>query len=261
MDQSGSTLLLAIIFYSFQIYADFSGYSDMAIGVGKLLGFNISRNFNYPYFALNIADFWRRWHISLTTWVTDYVFTPLNFQFRRRGKVGMILAIFINMLVVGLWHGANWTFVLFGVYHGLLFVPLVLSGAFMKKARLRTNRIGLPILEDLGRMLLTYSLVLIGCIIVRSGSVGMAWEYICGICNGSLFTIPLLISRAYYMPKLVFAFIMFVVEWLQKGKEHGLEMGYDTRFTWLRFLLYLVILLFTWIYSEPGETTFIYFQF
>lgn len=89
----------------------------------------------------------------------------------------------------------------------------------------------------------------------------MAWEYICGICSGSLFTIPLLVSRDYYMPIVVFASIMIVVEWLQKEKEHGLELGYDTRFTWLRFLLYFVILLFTWIYSEPGETTFIYFQF
>lgn len=260
-DQTGSTLLLAIVFYSFQLYADFSGYSDMAIGVGKLLGFRITRNFNYPYFALNVADFWRRWHMSLTTWVTDYVFTPLNFQFRRWGKAGMILAIFINMVVVGLWHGANWTFVLFGIYHGLLFVPLILSGAFMKKDKLRTNRIGLPVLKDLGRMLLTYCLVLIGWIIARSGSVEMAWEYICGICDESLFTIPMLISRVYYIPKVVFASIMIVVEWLQKGKEHGLELGYDTRFTWLRFLLYFVILFLTWIYSEPGETTFIYFQF
>ena len=132
-DQTGSTLLFAIILYSFQLYADFSGYSDMAIGVGKLLGFRITRNFHYPFFALNVADFWHRWHISLTTWVTDYVFTPLNFQFRRWGKVGVILAIIINMMVVGLWHGANWKYILFGLYHGLLFVPLILSGAFMKK--------------------------------------------------------------------------------------------------------------------------------
>lgn len=260
-DQTGSTLLFAIILYSFQLYADFSGYSDMAIGVGKLLGFRIAQNFNYPYFALNVADFWRRWHMSLTTWVTDYVFTPLNFQFRRWGKVGVIIAIIINMLVVGLWHGANWTYVLFGLYHGLLFVPLILSGAFMKKDKMRTNKIGLPVLKDFGRILLTYCLVLIGWIIARSSSVGMALEYICGICNASLFTVPMLISRDYYLPKVFFASIMIIVEWLQKGKEHGLDLGYDARFTWLRFLLYLVLLFLTWIYSEPGETTFIYFQF
>jgi D-alanyl-lipoteichoic acid acyltransferase DltB (MBOAT superfamily) len=260
-EQSGSTLLLAIVFYSIQLYADFSGYSDMAIGVGKLLGFRITRNFNYPYFALNVADFWRRWHMSLTTWVTDYVFTPLNFQFRRWGKAGMILAIIINMLVVGLWHGANLTYILFGIYHGLLFVPLILSGAFMKKDHLRTNKIGLPILKDFFRMLLTYSLVLIGWIIARSESVGMAWEYICGICNGSLFTMPMLKIRFYYIPKVVFPCIMVVVEWLQREKEHGLELGYDRRFTWLRFLIYFTVLLFTWIYSEPSEATYIYFQF
>ncbi len=260
-EQSGSTLLLAAVFYSIQLYADFSGYSDMAIGVGKLLGFRIARNFNNPFFALNVADFWRRWHMSLTSWVTDYVFTPLNFQFRRWGKAGMILAIIINMMVVGLWHGANWTFVVFGLYHGLLFIPLILSGAFMKKAQLTTNRIGLPVLKEFGWMLLTFALVTLGMIIPRAESIGQAWGYVCGMVNRSLFSIPWLKTRDYYIPKLVFPFIMFVVEWLQRRKEHGLEMGYDTRFTWLRFLLYLVILLFTWIYSEPGETTFIYFQF
>lgn len=260
-EQSGSTLLLAAVFYSIQLYADFSGYSDMAIGVGKLLGFRITRNFNNPFFALNVADFWRRWHMSLTSWVTDYVFTPLNFQFRHWGKAGMILAIIINMMVVGLWHGANWTFVVFGLYHGLLFIPLILSGAFMKKAQLTTNRIGLPVLKDFGWMLLTFALVTFGMIIPRAESIGQAWGYVCGMIDKSLFSIPWLKTRDYYIPKVVFPFIMFVVEWLQRGKEHGLELGYDRRFTWLRFLLYFTILIITWIYSEPGETTFIYFQF
>ena len=260
-EQSGSTLLLAAVFYSIQLYADVSGYSDMAIGIGKLLGFRITRNFNNPFFALNVADFWRRWHMSLTSWVTDYVFTPLNFQFRRWGKAGMILAIIINMMVVGLWHGANWTFVVFGLYHGLLFVPLILSGAFMKKTQLTINRIGLPVLKDFGWMLLTFALVTFGMIIPRAESIGQAWGYICGMIDKSLFSIPWLKTRDYYIPKVVFSFIMLVVEWLQRGKEHGLELGYDRRYTWLRFLLYFTILIITWVYSEPGETTFIYFQF
>lgn len=256
-DQSGSTLLLAAIFCSFQVYADFSGYSDMAIGVGKLLGFSITRNFNNPFFALNVADFWRRWHMSLTSWITDYVFTPLSFQFRRWGKVGMIIAIIINMVVVGLWHGANWTFVVFGLYHGLLFVPLVLSGAFMKKDQLKINKIGLPVLKDLGRMLLTFALVVFGVIIFRAESIGVAWEYICGICDGSLFTIPIFNEIIYRV--VFFLGLMFCVEWLQREKSHGLELNF-IRKGWLRFIIYYFILLLV-LGSFGKEQTFIYFQF
>ena len=190
-EQSGSTLLLAAVFCIIQVYADFSGYSDMAIGVGKLLGFRITCNFNNPFFALNVADFWRRWHMSLTSWLTDYVFTPLNFQFRRWGKFGMILAIIINMVLVGLWHGANWTFVVFGLYHGLLFIPLILSGAFMKKTQLKTNSLGLPVMKDFGGMLLTFALMAFGAIIFRSENIVQAWEYVCGMCNASIITIPI----------------------------------------------------------------------
>jgi D-alanyl-lipoteichoic acid acyltransferase DltB (MBOAT superfamily) len=114
---SGSTLALGAVFYTFQMYADFSGYTDMAIGIAKLLGFRITKNFNYPLFAQNISDYWRRWHISLTSWLTDYVFMPLNVKWRNWGKWGMILAIIVDFVLCGFWHGANWTFVLWGLYH------------------------------------------------------------------------------------------------------------------------------------------------
>ena len=259
-EQSGSTLLLAIIFYSFQLYADFSGYSDMAIGVGKLLGLLITRNFNYPYFALNVADFWRRWHMSLTTWVTDYVFTPLNFQFRRWGKAGMILAIIINMVVVGLWHGANWTYVLFGIYHGLLFVPLVLSGDFMKKDQLRTNRIGLPVLRDFGCMLLTFGLVLIGWVIVRSDSVGMAWEYFQGMLQFGTFKA----SYRFFVQSDVrmtspYIILMLIVEWLQRDKTHGLEIS-NIKQGWLKYIVYYFLIVSV-LNNFGQERMFIYFQF
>ncbi|KAA6306840.1 Peptidoglycan O-acetyltransferase, partial [termite gut metagenome] len=119
--ESGGQLLLVAVLFAFQLYADFSGYSDMAIGVGKLLGFKITKNFNYPFFKTNIAEFWRGWHISLTSWLTDYVFMPLNIKFRSIGKWGTIVAIIITFVLVGLWHGANWTFAVFGLYHGLLY--------------------------------------------------------------------------------------------------------------------------------------------
>ncbi len=252
-DQSGSTLLIAAIFCSFQVYADFSGYSDMAIGVGKLLGFSITRNFNNPFFALNVADFWRRWHMSLTSWITDYVFTPLSFQFRRWGKVGMIIAIIINMVVVGLWHGANWTFVVFGLYHGLLFVPLVLSGAFMKKDQLKINKIGLPVLKDLGRMLLTFALVVFGVVIFRAESIGMAWEYFCGI-----FTLNFFVFEGLPLKSLVYVVVMLLIEWVHREKSHGMEIG--DKFFLIRWGYYIFVLLMIFVYGAFNES-FIYFQF
>ena len=223
-DQMGGSLLLAAGLCVLQVYADFSGYSDMAIGVGKLLGFSITRNFNYPLFALNIADYWRRWHMSLTSWVTDYVFTPLNFRFRRWGRVGVIFAIIINMMVVGLWHGANWTFVLFGLYHGLLFLPLILSGSFMKKDKMRTNRLGLPVLKDFGRMVLTFVLVALGGIIFRVESVGQAWECFLHIFSTRFFTSGV---AGVSVPRrtLLFIVIMLIVEWAQRNQEHGLVLS------------------------------------
>ena len=261
--QTGSTLALAAIFYLFQIYADFSGYSDMAIGIGKLLGFRIADNFRAPLFALNIADYWRRWHISLTQWLTDYVFMPLNVRFRDRGNFGIILAIVITMVLIGIWHGANWTFAMFGLYHGLLFVPLILSGAFMKKAKLRTNKFGLPVLKDFGRMSFTFLLVTIGLIIFRAESVGQAWEYVCGIQQfGTLrasyrfFTLPEM------WPTNMFIIIMLVIEWLQRDKQHGLQLPNNRFFgrKTIRWTMYVIIYLLI-LFNTGKSQTFLYFQF
>lgn len=258
-EQSGSTLLLAAVFCIIQVYADFSGYSDMAIGVSKLLGFRIARNFNNPFFALNVADYWRRWHMSLTSWLTDYVFTPLNFQFRRWGKIGMILAIVINMVLVGLWHGANWTFVVFGLYHGLLFIPLILSGAFMKKTQLKTNSLGLPVLKDFGGMLLTFALMAFGAIIFRSENIGQAWEYVCKVCDMSLFSNPWLNNRHYYVPVVLSILTCFVVEWIQRDKEHALDLRGIKSHVLKYFIYYLMIVVLFWFGGQAE--TFIYFQF
>ena len=257
--QSGSTLVLAAVLYLFQIYADFSGYSDMAIGVGKLIGFKIADNFKFPLFALNIADYWRRWHITLTSWLTDYVFMPLNIKFRDWGNLGMILSIIITFVLIGMWHGANWTFALFGLYHGLLYIPLILSGAFFKKAKLKTNKLGLPVAKDFGRMVLTFVFVVIGLILFRADSVGKAWEYVCGICDGSLLSIPWLDSQIYYIPQFSFIIAMMVVEWLQRNKQHGLVLdGIKSKI--VRYGIYaLLIVLMLWVGGQAE--TFIYFQF
>ena len=258
-EQSGSTLLLAAIFFAFQIYGDFSGYSDVAIGTAKLFGIKLMRNFNVPYFSRDIAEFWRKWHISLTTWFRDYVYIPLGGS--RVSKAKVVRNTFVIFLVSGFWHGANWTFIAWGAYHAVLFLPLILTS----KNRKYTNQVAegriLPTLKESSQMLLTFFLAVLGWIIFRAESIGQAWGYVCGMINKDLFSIPWLKTRDYYIPKVVFAFIMFVVEWLQRGKEHGLELVYDRKFSWLRFLLYYSLLLLMWLYAEPGGTTFIYFQF
>lgn len=257
--QSGSTLVLAAILYSCQMYADFSGYSDMAIGVGKLIGFKIAVNFKTPFFTLNIADYWRRWHITLTSWLTDYVFMPLNIKFRDLGNWGMILAIFINMVLVGLWHGANWTFAAFGLYHGLLFVPLILSGSFMKKSKLQTNRLGLPILKDFGRMILTFMLVTVGLILFRAPSISAAWNAGCSICSSTLFAAHYMLF-AQDMAFIAIGIIMMMgVEWCQRNEAHGLVLD-RMNCRLLRYAIYLVLITMILWKGESGDA-FIYFQF
>ncbi len=170
------TLLVGALYYTIQIYADFSGYSDMAIGVGRLLGFQVTRNFNYPYFSQNIAHYWRNWHMSLTSWLTEYVFTPLSIRFRDYGKAGLILAIIINFLIVGIWHGDNWTFVLFGLLHGCYFIPLILKGNMNKRIKPLKGR-ALPPPKVLLSIVATFLLVMFTNIIFRSDSVSDAVLY------------------------------------------------------------------------------------
>lgn len=254
---SGSTLALAAILYAFQLYADFSGYSDMAIGIGKLLGFKITDNFKYPFFATNIADFWRRWHISLTSWVTDYVFMPLNIMFRNMGKFGIILAIMINMLIVGMWHEANWTCFVYGLYHGLLFIPLILAGSFNKRQTLQTNHWGLPKIGDFGKMLLTFILVTLSFIIFRAENIGQAWEFVCHLFGKGLISRPLIFVGTKRI--LLFIFLMMLTEWCFKTKEHPLQFN-ESCPKWIPVLICYLLVLLTLEFAAHSQS-FIYFKF
>ena len=259
-EQSGSTLLLAAVFFTFQIYGDFSGYSDIAIGTAKLFGIKLMRNFNVPYFSRDIAEFWRRWHISLTTWFRDYVYIPLGGSRVSRAKV--VRNTFVIFLVSGLWHGANWTFIVWGAYHALLFLPLILTG----KNRKYTNQVAegrvLPTFKETGQMLLTFLLAVVGWIIFRAESIGQAWEYLYGICNLTLFTIPVFKKLACRI--IVYVCIMLIVEWLQRGKEHGLVMEKKGIFKnwYARWVIYIALTLLCFcIALSVGKSDFIYFQF
>ena len=259
-EASGSSLLMAALLFSFQMYTDFSGYSDMAIGTGKLLGFKVTRNFNYPFFATNVAEYWRRWHMSLTSWLTDYVFMPLNVRFRDWGKFGMILAIVINMVLVGLWHGANWTFGAFGLYHGLLFVPLILSGAFTRKHKLKPGRFGRPKPSDFGGMVLTFLLVTIGLVIFKAESIGQAWQYLCGMAHlETLKGFYLFFLHPDFRTKTVLIIVLMAVEWFNRTVEFPLVplKGYRWPVRYAIYLALTVLLIMLW----GKNLTFLYIDF
>ena len=267
-EQTGSTLLLAAIFFTFQIYGDFSGYSDIAIGTAKLFGIKLMRNFNVPYFSRDIAEFWRRWHISLTTWFRDYVYIPLGGS--RVSKAKVIRNTFIIFLVSGFWHGANWTFIAWGTYHAILFLPLILMG----KNRKYTNQIAegktLPSLKEVGQMLLTFFLVVIGWIIFRAESIGQAWEYLMRMIQfGTLrasyrfFFLPGMwsVKLPVMWPTNWLIVIMLVVEWLQRGREHGLFFLFHIKCITIRFLIVVLIIEFILVFKVTTSSQFIYFQF
>lgn len=248
---SGSTMIFVFLAYTFQIYADFSGYSDMAIGVGKVLGIKVTPNFRYPFFALNIADFWHRWHISLTSWMTDYVYLPLSFIFRGWRKWGLIVAIIINFVIVGMWHGAGWNYIIYGCYHGLLFVPLILLGTINTKVEIQTNKVGLPILRDLSRMLLTFVFVCFGMMIFRTGSIDVFMTIVNQFGNNFL-SIPEVGAKIAWLMVVV----MMAVEWMQRKREYGLEIS-NIPYRSVRWIIYLALLMV--IYCRGGgEQHFIY---
>jgi D-alanyl-lipoteichoic acid acyltransferase DltB (MBOAT superfamily) len=203
---NGTSLLFASILYPMQLYADFAGYSEMAIGVGYLLGIKVTENFKRPFFSQNIAEYWRKWHISLTSWLTDYLFMPLNIRFRNIEKWGSILAIIITFVTVGLWHGAAWSFALFGLYHGFLYIPLMLSGAFFKKSKAKKNQSGLAPFRGVLKMIGTYLLVSFGLILFRSTNLSETVTIIYKIATswGTLF-----VDYATLINGLLCMFILF----------------------------------------------------
>lgn len=257
-DQSGSTLLLAAIFFTFQIYGDFSGYSDIAIGCAKLFGIQLMRNFNVPYFSRDIAEFWRRWHISLTTWFRDYIYIPLGGS--RTTKAKIIRNTFIIFLVSGLWHGANWTFVIWGAYHAVLFMPLILMGKNRRFTdTVAANRI-LPTWRESGQMLLTFVLVVIGWVIFRAESITQVWEYLGRMWQwGTLKASYRFFTQSDIYTTSWLIVLMLVVEWVQRNKKHGLE--FVVSYSWVvRYVVYAIMFLLLILFYGQNET-FIYFQF
>ena len=249
--QNSLNLAMAAVLFSLQIYCDFSGYSDIAIGTAKLFGIRLMRNFKVPYFSRDIAEFWRRWHISLTTWFRDYVYIPLGGS--RVSKAKVVRNTFIIFLVSGFWHGANWTFLAWGAFHAVLFLPLILLGKNRKYTDTIAEGRWLPNLKELGQMVLTFVLAVLGWILFRSQSIGETLDFYTGLVNGGWhgFNPP--------MRAITFVAMMMVVEWLQRGREHGLDMS-GVRYRAVRYACYLTVLAMIFMYGVFNET-FIYFQF
>ena len=250
-EQSGLTLAIAAVLFAFQIYGDFSGYSDIAIGTAKLFGIRLMRNFNNPYFSRDIAEFWRRWHISLTTWFRDYVYIPLGGS--RVPKAKIVRNTFIIFLLSGFWHGANWTFLAWGAYHALLFLPLILLG----RNRKYTNTIAegkiLPSAKEVLQMAITFALTVIGWVFFRADTISQAWQYLTLIPHGGR---PDLTGLA---PLCFFIIIMMSTEWLNRSREHGLDLRHIQSHA-LKFTLYYILIILLFL-SYNGSESFIYFQF
>lgn len=256
-DYTGSTLLLGLVLFSFQIYCDFSGYSDIAIGTGRLFGFNLKRNFAFPYFSRDIAEFWRRWHISLSTWFRDYVYIPLGGSRVRRMK--MIRNVFVIFLISGLWHGANWTFVVWGFINACFFLPLMVMRRNRRHTRIVAEGRMFPDFKDILRIAMTFSLVSLAWVFFRSESLGQAVSYIGSLFSQSLFTVPEGVSLRVKFT-MVFILLMLVVEWLQRSKQHGLEID-DLRIPAIVRIGIYYSIVFSILVFGKGMQDFIYFQF
>lgn len=249
-----SALIIAAFLYSFQIYFDFSGYSDIAIGMSKMLGFKVQRNFHYPYFAINIADFWRRWHMSLQRWFTDYIYFPLGGS---RGTLQQtIFNTFIVFTVCGIWHGSNWTFIVWGLYNAILFIPYILFFKSKTKKNIEDNA-KLISISDAIQIVITFFFVTIGWILFNSASLSDGIRYIIACFDVSILENPLGIGLSKISGVLVIMFAVIVLEWFQKDKEFALLFKSEK---WLKVLVIYVIL-FMLVFCRAGASDFIYLQF
>lgn len=256
---SGSSLALGVFFFSIQIYCDFSGYSDIAIGTARLFGFSLMRNFSYPYFSRDIAEFWRRWHISLTTWFRDYLYIPLGGS---RGNTWLrVRNTFIIFLVSGFWHGANWTFIAWGALNAIYFLPLLLTHSNRKNLDVIARGRSLPGIAEFMQMVITFLLTDLAWIFFRAETIGQAFAYIHHIFSASFFTLPHFSDMSRANLTLVLTGLMLLMEWMGREQEYAIEI---LGLRWnrpLRWAMYALIIFCIGMFTPTHQTPFIYFQF
>ena len=251
-DANAATLIVGMVLFTFQIYGDFSGYSDIAIGTAKLFGIRLMENFRLPYFSRSIGEFWRRWHISLMTWFRDYLYIPLGGS--RAGVARTIRNVFIVFLLSGLWHGANWTFVTWGAYNAML---IVLGRWLWKSQTKNDERVGW---KDLWAVGLTFMLVVFGWVVFRANSVSEAVDYLScliGSVTSANFGMPI-----YGKMTVIYCLLLVVIEWLQRDRLCPLQLDgcWLGRYRWSRWLVYYLVFMLVF-FGRGEEQTFIYFQF
>jgi D-alanyl-lipoteichoic acid acyltransferase DltB (MBOAT superfamily) len=251
---SGSTLVLGAILFAFQIYGDFSGYSDIAIGLARMFGFHLMRNFAFPYFSRDIAEFWRRWHISLSTWFRDYLYIPLGGSKGSRFKV--VRNVFIIFIVSGFWHGANWTFIAWGALNAAYFLPLLLLKINRSHLEVVAHHRFLPSLKEIVTILITFGLTVVAWIFFRADTVSHALHYLRRIFSSSLISVPEV------KPVLLIVLILFliVLEWIGRRGHHALEGVGNIRLMPVRWSIYWSIAMLTFLFASQQQD-FIYFQF
>lgn len=255
-EYSGSTLVVGALFFSFQIYCDFSGYSDIALGTARLFGIELLRNFAFPYFSRDIAEFWRRWHISLSSWFKDYLYIPLGGS--KGGMWAKIRNTFIIFIVSGFWHGSNWTFVAWGFLNALYIMPSIIFNTNRNNLDIVAKGKYIPTIKELLSMVLTFSLTVFAWIFFRATSITHAFDYISKIFSSSLFTIPHDIGIS--KPIILIIGLFFSVEWIGREQQYAIaELGIKWKRP-LRYAMYYAIM-FTIIWFTGKEQQFIYFQF
>lgn len=257
-DYTGSTLVLGALFFTFQIYCDFSGYSDIAIGTARLFGFDIMRNFNFPYFSRDFGEFWRRWHISLSTWFRDYLYIPLGGS---RGTTSMkIRNIFIVFIVSGFWHGANWTFIVWGALNAIYFLPLMLTNSNRKNLDIVAQGRYFPTVREFSSMLFTFSFTVLAWIFFRANNIGHALNYISEIFSSSLFTVPKFSGMTKALTTIELVIIFVIIEWLGREQQYAIaRLGLKFRRPLRYAIYYSIIIAIFWFGGK--EQQFIYFQF
>ena len=255
---TGSALIFGVILFSFQIYGDFSGYSDIAIGTARLFGFNLMKNFAFPYFSRDIAEFWRRWHISLTTWFRDYLYIPLGGS--RVGVRKKIRNIFIVFLTSGFWHGASWSFVIWGTIHAIYYLPLQIFDRHRKNIQIVAKARLFPSFLEVINMLGTFTLVAFGWIFFRAENIDHAVSFIKHMISRSIFSIPNLPIRELLIT-LGLLVLFLILEWLGRENEYAIETLFVKQPRIFRWGFYAGLIFLIGMFMQTKETPFIYFQF
>lgn len=253
--QSGGTLFLGAILFSFQIYGDFSGYSDIALGSGKLLGIKLIKNFNYPYFSRSIAEFWRRWHISLSSWFKDYLYIPLGGS--KGGTIKRIRNTFIIFLVSGFWHGANWTFILWGGLNALFILPSIIFKTNRNNMDIVAKGKILPNFKEFFQIVYTFLLASFAWIFFRSESLSQAFSYINKMFN-SIHLPDLSIFNLSLFPLLL---LLILVEWKGRENNYAIEKLFYKSKTCIRWGFYYILIILMLVFGQKNSQEFIYFQF